>query len=190
MEWSPRSIFLASTFAAATIGTLVYLRRSVQEHQKALAQLRAAPKRRPTKRRPQEPQKHTLGQVSLPKSEFYPKPPTDEVDPVLILTPEEIEALSKYPHALQYKLSEEQLQVRTLLAPGCRRRFFISRRGSIFVQVLDEDGYLVIRKLIPDAACDKMLKEIDERATKLYKTNSADLDNDSSQSIFLDVCCH
>lgn len=45
----------------------------------------------------------------------------------------------------------------------------------------------MIRKLIPANLCDEMLDQVDERAEQLFKTNSRDLANDSSNSIFLDV---
>lgn len=51
------------------------------------------------------------------------------------LTKEELDELSEYPHTLDYKFTEDQLKF------------------------LDENGYLVIEKLIPEELCNEIVKE-------------------------------
>lgn len=59
----------------------------------------------------------------------------NEVDDSPFLTDKDLKYLSQFPHALDYKFTEEQLKF------------------------LDENGYLVIEKLIPEELCDEVVQE-------------------------------
>lgn len=120
-DYNLKQWILTSAIAAAGVGALVYLKRSLSESSRALERLRAAQPKPQAPKRPQTPSKHVLGQVALPKSTLYPTPPEVEEDYPMSLSPELLQELESFPPAASYPLSAEQLEVpnaRSLLRPS------------------------------------------------------------------------
>lgn len=109
--WSSKQWIAASVVAGAALSALVVVRQSLAEATRKAQLAPAAPVRRVPKR---APQKHTLGQVALPKSAHFPDPSGTERDYSVFATPEELDSLRQSPPALDYPLTNDQLQVCTV----------------------------------------------------------------------------